>query len=61
LTEQAEKKEQAKTSGLLGFLTLEFYQPYFDLESKDVFERLLHAFKPHKSDFLFLIKKSPDL
>lgn len=48
--------------GLCGCLTLAYYQPYFDVDTADVQQRLMRALLPFKKDptFAELALKAPD-
>jgi hypothetical protein len=52
---------QSRTAWLCGFLSIDFYRPYFNVNTADVQERLLRACKPWKNDFFEVMGDRPDL
>jgi hypothetical protein len=56
-------KEEAgqQQSQCCAYLTIEYYQPFFDVSQEDVIERVKRSFTPWKKDFLELSENSPDL
>eukprot|EP00210_Caulerpa_lentillifera_P003864 g3691.t1 len=53
---------QEKKGGRFSWLTLEPFKQYFNVDTKDVLERILNALKgPLKADFIDKIEANPDL
>ncbi|EGR27970.1 hypothetical protein IMG5_185530 [Ichthyophthirius multifiliis] len=52
---------QKQQLGICGFLQLEYYQPYFNITSNEIKQRVKSCFLPIKPDFLNIIKQKPDL
>jgi hypothetical protein len=46
-------------SRLCGWFSVEYYQPYFDVSSATVLDRIKHALMPHKSDLFASTSESP--
>ncbi|KAG6609410.1 YIPF1 protein [Phytophthora cinnamomi] len=61
-TPYGEEDKPARPVGLCGCLSLAYYQPYFDVDTTDVQQRLLRALVPFKKDptFAELALQSPD-
>ncbi|CAH0477230.1 unnamed protein product [Peronospora belbahrii] len=57
-----ESTKPVRITGLCGCFSLAFYQPYFDVDTADVQQRLIRALVPFKKDptFAELALKSPD-
>lgn len=53
----------AKQPMLCGFLSIQYYQPYFDVDTADVLARLLHtvSFCRRTQSFLSLVGSNPDM
>jgi hypothetical protein len=54
--------EEISEIPLCGFLSVRFYKPYFDVDTKDITARLYHALLYHKKDdsFMTIIAEKPD-
>ncbi|CAD8060032.1 unnamed protein product [Paramecium primaurelia] len=50
-----------KSTGYCGFLTVEYYTPYFNVTETDVIQRIQATFLPFRPDFLNITKDNPDL
>ncbi|CAD8067218.1 unnamed protein product [Paramecium sonneborni] len=50
-----------KQTGYCGFLTVEYYTPYFNVTETDVISRIKATFLPFQPDFLNITKENPDL
>lgn len=46
---------------MCAILTIEYYQPFFDVDTEDVKDRLKLALIPFKDTFFQISKDSPDL
>ena len=55
-------KEAERPTGLCGCLTVQYYQPYFDVDTEDVKERLVRSLQGYKfHDFVSFTDMKPDL
>jgi len=53
--------QSAADPGICSCLSVKYYQPLFDVDTKDVVDRMLMSVLPHKATgFLQMIKDSPD-
>lgn len=59
ITDQSEPIK--RPTGLCAFLSIEYYQPFFDVNSQEVGKRLMLAFVPTQPKFFEIAKKNPDL
>ncbi|CAK76008.1 unnamed protein product (macronuclear) [Paramecium tetraurelia] len=50
-----------RQTGYCGFLTVEYYTPYFNVTENDVIQRVKATFLPFRPDFLNITKDNPDL
>ncbi|XP_021749323.1 protein YIPF1 homolog [Chenopodium quinoa] len=50
-----------QSSGWFGIFSIAAYQPYFDVDTSDVLERIKESLFPWKGNFTELISNSPDL
>jgi protein YIPF1/2 len=55
------ENSEEKKKGDPSFYEAEYYQPYFDVDTKEVFARILHTLVPFTSKFFEHIKENPDL
>ena len=55
------EEEQPQQKGCCAFLTVEYYQPYFDVTESDVIDRMKASFLPLRPDFQEKVADKPDL
>lgn len=60
-TAQPTNEPSQSKVALLGFLTVEFYQPYFNVTTNDVRERIISSINPIKPRFFEITNSNPDL
>lgn len=59
---QGDEKPTERPTGLCGCLTVQYYRPYFDVDTEDVKERLIRSLQGYKfHDFLSFTGMKPDL
>ncbi|CAD8126378.1 unnamed protein product [Paramecium sonneborni] len=58
---QEEEEEHPEQKGCCAFLTIRYYQPYFNVSEDDVIDRIKASFLPFKRDFHERVAGNPDL
>jgi len=56
-----DENPKPKQGGLFSCFSIEFYQPYFDVVTDDVKQRILATIDPRKNTFFEIIQGRPDL
>ncbi|EGR27849.1 Yip1 domain protein [Ichthyophthirius multifiliis] len=60
--EKMNKEEQQQfQKSCCAILSVEYYQPYFNITSNEIIKRIKCCFVPTKPEFLNIIKQNPDL
>ncbi|XP_057836078.1 uncharacterized protein LOC131046361 isoform X1 [Cryptomeria japonica] len=49
------------SNGWKGFFSITSYRPYFNVDTYDVVERIIHSLYPHRGDFVEKIAHNPDM